>query len=75
MDELIMDLCHSLIDEAEAVIKNTERLKTASKPGLEEIARMYAINRLDSVEHIQNLTIALTTGLSNTLPEAGDDVE
>ena len=67
MDKIIKTLCQSLIKEADAVITCTEGLKLAfSTAGAEEAERTFALNRLDAVEHIQNLTITLTTLLSGS---------
>lgn len=70
MDEAIKNLCQSLIEEAQSVIANTDRIVEAHKNSTsmqnpQEILRAYGINRLDSIEHIQNLTIALTNAVTD----------
>lgn len=61
MDDLIKTICEALIEEAEAVMKNTERITdTLEFHGPVEAIQSFALNRLDEVEHIQNLTVQLT---------------
>ena len=72
MDEAIKNLCQSLIEEAQSVIANTDRIVEAHRNSMtmhnpEEILRAYGINRLDSIEHIQNLTIALTNAVTDVV--------
>ena len=65
MDDLIKNLCRSIIEEAQAVITNTDRVSETfnnadNTEASAEAFRAFSVNRLDSIEHIQNLTIALT---------------
>lgn len=65
MDDLIKTICEALIAEAEAVMKNTERITdTLEFHGPVEAIKTFSINRLDEVEHIQNLTLELTKVIS-----------
>ena len=74
MDELIKSLCEALIEEAEAVMKNTDRITTTlGKNGPVEAVQTFAINRLDAVEHIQNLTVRLTNVLAENPVGTLDD--
>lgn len=84
MDEAIKNLCKSLIEEAQSVIANTDRIVETHRNGSsvqnpQEILRVYGVNRLDSIEHIQNLTIALTNAVTdvvgNNNTEEGGSIE
>lgn len=66
MDDIIKTICEALIENAEAVMKNTSRISSVTeKNGPVEAIHTFAINRLDEVEHIQNLTLELTKVLSS----------
>ncbi len=61
MDEAIKNICQALKEEAEAVISYTDKISsTSAVEGTDAIVRALALNRLDEVEHIQNLTLELT---------------
>lgn len=79
MDEVIKTICNALQEEAEAVKSNTDRLSVLASHGIETSARAIAKNRLDAVEHIQNLTIELTklfyAGVSSEEKVEGDSIE
>ena len=84
MDEVIKTLCQSIIEEAKSVIANTDRAVKAFEDVQTgdcsiETYRAFGINRLDGIEHIQNLTIALTKTVTDAQDKAditgGDDVE
>ena len=65
MDDIIKTICEALIEKAEAVIKSTERITdTMEFHGPVAAVKTFALNRLDEVEHIQNLTLELTNVLS-----------
>lgn len=60
MNEVIKNICRSLQDEAENVIKYTDRISaTSPMVGMGDVEHTFAINRLDAIDHIQNLTLAL----------------
>ena len=61
MDELIKTICQALIEEAEAVKNYTEGIRLARDSDSQKV---FALNRLDAVEHIQNLTLELTRQVS-----------
>lgn len=65
MDEVIKNICNALKEEAEAVINYTDRISsTSAVEGMDATVQMLALNRLDEVEHIQNLTLELTKMMS-----------
>ena len=65
MEDIIKTICEALIEKAEAVIKSTERITdTLESHGPVTAVKTFALNRLDEVEHIQNLTLELTNVLS-----------
>lgn len=66
MNDIIKTLCQAIEDEAEAIMNATERMEEAENhKNLVGLAKIYALSRLDAVEHIQNLTIELTRLVSN----------
>jgi len=65
MDDIIVTICEALIAKAEAVIANTRRMElTTEKHGSIECVKTFAVNRLEEVGHIQNLTLDLTNAIS-----------
>lgn len=52
-------VCNELIAEAEAIVKYTGDLE-AIKDGDPKLVKTFEDIRLDELEHIQNLTVALT---------------
>lgn len=61
MDEIIKTLCESLKKEAGTVLTCTEGMRISKDvPGAEDAERTFTLNRLDAVDHIQNLTLVLT---------------
>ena len=64
MDKAIRNICRVLQAEAEAVKTYTECMKQATDADAE---RTFAMNRLDSMDHIQSLTIELTKLVSGTV--------
>ena len=69
MDAVIKNICQALKEEAEAVIKCTDTIKEVSASGEHgSVAAVFALNRLDRVGHIQNLTPELTNLLSGVQP-------
>ena len=66
MDDIIKTICEALIEKAEAVMKNTDRITdTMEFHGPVEVVKTFSLNRLDEVEHIQNLTLELTKVISS----------
>ena len=69
MDAVIKNICQALKEEAEAVIESTDRINEIIDTGKHgSVAAIFALNRLDRVGHIQNLTLELTNLLSGTQP-------
>ena len=69
MDAVIKNICQALKEEAEAVIESTDRINEIVDTGKHgSVAAIFALNRLDRVSHIQNLTLELTNLLSGTQP-------
>ena len=74
MNEAIKNICHALIKEAEAVKSHTFGIENLEMVhGAEETVKTLQLSRLDNVEHIQNLTIALTHALSGSIAEGTAD--
>ena len=74
MDETIKNLCTALKEEAEAVISYTDKISAVSQTeGMESVAQMLEMIRLDKVEHIQNLTLEITKLMSGTADSGQPD--
>lgn len=74
MDAIIKNICEALQQEAE-VIKSYTDLVTLAADG--DSLRTFEINRMDAVEHIQNMTLELTKyvqkSCSNTIGQTEED--
>ncbi len=75
MDEAIKNICQALKEEAEAVIRGTDRISAISRTegadasqedSLDAAVQTLALIRLDAVEHIQSLCIGLTKLVSGS---------
>ena len=74
MDELIKTICQALKVEAEAVRNYTVGISAANNSDRgEDVVKTLTLNRMDSMEHIQNLTVQLTKVLYGVPPEEGED--
>lgn len=73
MDEAIKNICNALKQEADAVISNTDRIySTLTEDDTDDAAQVFSMIRLDGVEHIQNLTLALTKQIMSPTSTAAD---
>lgn len=78
MNDVIKSLCQALQEEAEAVKGYTDKISsTPENEATKGALTTFAINRLDAVEHIQNLTLQLTKLMSNGISTetGGEDNE
>lgn len=66
-------VCNQLIAEADAIIKYTNDLELI-KDGDPKLTKTFEETRLDELEHIQNLTLALTELLA-VEEEGGEGAE
>lgn len=70
MDTAIKNICEALKEEADAVIKSTDSINEIVNTGKHgSIAAMFALNRLDRISYIQQLTLELTNLMSNEQKE------
>lgn len=67
-------VCSQLIAEAEAISKYTNDLELI-KDGDPKLVKTFEDIRLDELEHVQNLTIALTELLGSGEEEGGEGSE
>jgi hypothetical protein len=67
-------VCNELIAEAEAIVKYTSDIELI-KEGDPKLVKTFMETRLDELEHIQNLTVALTELLVEEEEEGGGGSE
>lgn len=67
-------VCNEIIAEAEAIVKYTGDIES-TKEGNPELAKTFEDIRLDELEHVQNLTIALTELLGGAEEGGGEGKE
>ena len=67
-------VCNELIAEAEAIVKYTGDIELI-KDGDPKLVKTFEETRLDELEHIQNLTMALTELLVEEEKEGGEGSE
>lgn len=66
MDNVIKTICDAIQMEAAAVKRYTDSISAvSSQEDNKGIKSTFAINRMNAVEHIQNLTIELSKQISN----------